>query len=95
MSRKDLPEMPRWDGPLSHPFYSRVVKRALDLILALVLLIPGLILMIPLAVWVKLDSPGPVIYRAIRGGYHNRPFYIWKFRSMVVGADQTGGTMKR
>ena len=92
MSRKDLPEMPRWDGPLSHPFYSRVVKRALDLILALVLLIPGLILMIPLAVWVKLDSPGPVIYRAIRGGYHNRPFYIWKFRSMVVGADQTGGT---
>ncbi len=92
MSRKDLPEMPRWDGPLSHPFYSRVVKRALDLILALILLIPGLILMIPLAVWVKLDSPGPVIYRAIRGGYHNRPFYIWKFRSMVVGADQTGGT---
>ena len=84
--------MPRWDGPLSHPFYSRVVKRAIDLILALVLLIPGLILMLPLAVWVRLDSPGPVFYRALRGGYHNQPFYILKFRSMVVGADQTGGT---
>ena len=92
MSRKDLPELPYWDGPLSHPFYSKVVKRILDLLLALVLLIPGIILMIPLAVWVKLDSPGPVIYKAVRGGYHNRPFTIFKFRSMVVGADKTGGT---
>ena len=92
MSKKDLPELPWLDGPLSHPFYSHVVKRALDLILALILLIPGIVLMIPLAVWVKLDSPGPIIYKAVRGGYHNQPFYICKFRSMVVGADQTGGT---
>ena len=92
MSKRELPKMPRWDGPLSHPFYSKVVKRGLDFTLALILLIPGLVLMIPLAVWVKLDSPGPVFYRAIRGGYHNQPFYIFKFRSMVVGADKTGGT---
>ena len=92
MNKKDLPVLPRWDGPLSHPFYSHVVKRMIDLALAAVLLIPGLILMIPLAVWVKLDSPGPVIYKAVRGGYHNRPFRIYKFRSMIVGADQTGGT---
>ena len=91
MSKKDLPKLPYLDGPLSHPFYSKVVKRILDLGLALVLLVPGLILMIPLAVWVKLDSPGPVIYKAVRGGYHNQPFTIFKFRSMVVGADQTGG----
>lgn len=92
MSKNDLPVLPRWDGPLSHPFYSHVVKRIIDLLLALLLLVPGMILMIPLAVWVKLDSPGPVIYKAVRGGYHNQPFYIYKFRSMVVGADQTGGT---
>ena len=55
MSRNELPKEPYWDGPLSHPFYSKVVKRALDLLLALVLLIPGMVLMIPLAVWVKLD----------------------------------------
>ena len=91
MSRQPVPELPRWDGPLSHPFYSKVVKRALDFLLALILLIPGCILMLPLAVWVKLDSPGPVFYRALRGGYHNKPFYIMKFRSMVVDADRTGG----
>ena len=92
MSKKDLPKLPYLDGPLSHPFYSHTVKRGIDLLLALLLLIPGAILMIPLAVWVKLDSPGPVIYKAVRGGYHNQPFYIYKFRSMVVGADRIGGT---
>ena len=89
--KEALPEEPYWDGPLSHPFYSKVVKRALDLLLALILLVPGLILMIPLAVWVRIDSAGPVFYRAVRGGYHNQPFRIFKFRSMVVDADQAGG----
>ena len=91
MSKDGLPEMPYWDGPLSHPFYSKVIKRILDFLLALILLIPGLILMLPLALWVRLDSPGPVIYKAVRGGYHNQPFRIYKFRSMVVDADKTGG----
>ena len=91
MGKKDLPEMRYWDGPLSHPFYSKVVKRCLDFLLALILLVPGLVLMIPLAVWVKADSKGPVIYKAVRGGYHNQPYRIYKFRSMVVDADKTGG----
>ena len=91
MGKTELPKMPYWDGPLAHPFYSKVVKRGLDFLLALILLIPGVILMIPLAVWVKLDSKGPVLYKAVRGGYHNQPFRIWKFRSMVVDADKTGG----
>ena len=91
MSHTDLPQEPYWDGPLSHPFYSKVVKRGLDFLLALLLLIPGLIIMAPLALWVKLDSEGPVFYRAVRGGYHNQPFRIFKFRSMVVDADKTGG----
>ena len=91
MGKTEMPKMPYWDGPLSHPFYSKVVKRILDFLLALILLIPGLLMMIPLAIWVKLDSEGPVLYKAIRGGYHNQPFRIWKFRSMVVDADKTGG----
>ena len=86
-----LPELPRWDGPLSHPFYSNVVKRVLDFTLALIMLIPASLVMIPLAIWVKLDSPGPVFYRAVRGGYKNQPFYIMKFRTMVGDADKTGG----
>lgn len=92
MAKQDLPELPRWDGPLPHPFYSKVIKRAIDFVLALILLIPGLIVMLPLALWVKLDSPGPVFYRAPRGGYHNKTFRIYKFRSMVVDADKSGGT---
>ena len=91
MGKTELPKEPYWDGPLAHPFYSKVIKRGLDFLLALILLIPGLLLMIPLAVWVKLDSEGPVLYRAVRGGYHNQPFRIYKFRSMVVDADKTGG----
>jgi len=87
----NIPDLPRWEGPLSHPFYSKVVKRVLDFTLALIMLIPGCMVMLPLAIWVKLDSPGPVIYRAIRGGYKNKPFYIMKFRSMVVDADKSGG----
>ena len=86
-----LPELPRLDGPLSHPFYSKVVKRVLDFTLALLMLIPASLVMIPLAIWVKLDSPGPVLYKAVRGGYKNKPFYIMKFRTMVVDADKTGG----
>ena len=58
MSKQPLPQMPRWDGPLSHPFYSHVVKRIIDFLFALILLIPGCIIMLPLAIWVKLDSPG-------------------------------------
>ena len=91
MNKQEMPNLPRWDGKLSHPFYSHVVKRVLDFLLALLLLIPGCIVMLPLAVWVKIDSRGPVFYRAIRGGYHNKPFYILKFRSMVVDADKSGG----
>ena len=90
---KTQPEtMPRWDGPLSHPIYSRVVKRVLDFVLALVLLIPCLVVMIPIAIAVKLTSEGPVFYTAPRGGYHNKPFSILKFRTMVVGADKGSST---
>lgn len=91
MAQQPIPELPRWDGPLAHPVYSKVIKRILDLVIALVALIPASVIMIPLAIWVKLDSPGPVLYKAVRGGYHNKPFYIMKFRSMVVGADKSGG----
>jgi len=95
MGAEKMPKEPYWDGPLSHPFYSKVVKRGLDFLLALILVIPALVVMIPLGIWVKLDSPGPVFYRAIRGGYHNQPFRIFKFRSMVVDADKSGGCTAR
>lgn len=85
-------QLPRWDGPLTHPFYSKVLKRCLDFSLAVVFLLPCLAVMLPIAIAVKCTSEGPVFYRALRGGYHNRPFSILKFRTMVVGADQYAST---
>ena len=40
------------------------------------------------AIWIKLDSRGPVFYRQVRVGYKNRDFRIFKFRSMRIGADK-------
>jgi lipopolysaccharide/colanic/teichoic acid biosynthesis glycosyltransferase len=67
-----------------------VAKRVLDLIVslgALALLWP---LLAALAVWVKLDSPGPVLYRGRRVGRNGEPFLMYKFRTMVLGAESSG-----
>lgn len=40
------------------------------------------------AIWIKLDSHGPVFYRQVRVGYKNKDFRIFKFRSMRIGADK-------
>ena len=60
MSKQPLPQMPRWDGPLSHPFYSHVVKRIIDFLFALILLIPGCIIMLPPDSSVNRDSTSAV-----------------------------------
>ncbi len=64
------------------------MKRLFDIffsILGLVVLSP---LFLVVAVWIKLDSRGPVFYRQVRVGRHNRDFRIFKFRSMRVGSDK-------
>lgn len=54
----------------------------------------GLLVLSPiflvLAVWVKLDSPGPVFYRQVRVGRGNKDFRLFKFRSMRIGSDKKG-----
>lgn len=63
-----------------------MVKRLFDLLVAagaLLLLMP---LLLAVALWIKLDSPGPVFYRQERVGRHGVPFRIHKFRSMRVDA---------
>lgn len=64
------------------------MKRLFDLVasgLGLVILSP---LFLIIAIWIKLDSKGPVFYRQIRVGRYNKDFRIYKFRSMRVGADK-------
>ena len=64
------------------------MKRLFDIVasgLGLIVLSP---LFLVLAIWIKLDSKGPVFYRQVRVGYKNKDFRIFKFRSMRVGADK-------
>jgi len=68
-----------------------VLKRTFDLILALcVLALLGPLLLL-IAVLIKLDDGGPVLYRGVRIGRAGVPFRICKFRTMVVSADRLGG----
>ncbi|KJH70898.1 sugar transferase [Aliterella atlantica] len=70
-----------------HPSASSVFKRFLDIVGSLVgLTILGLIF-IPVAIAIKLDSPGPILYSQERYGLQGRTFRIRKFRSMVTNAD--------
>lgn len=71
--------------------YNSYIKRTLDLISALVLLVVLSPVFVIVAVAVKLSSSGPVFYRGIRTGYRGKKFRIFKFRSMVVNAESLGG----
>jgi len=66
----------------------RAMKRAVDIAGALVGLVFLAVLYIPIALAIKLDSPGPVVYSQERVGRNGRRFRIHKFRSMSVDADE-------
>ena len=64
------------------------MKRLFDFVMSgfgLIVLSP---LFLILAIWVKLDSPGPVFFRQTRVGRNNIDFRIFKFRTMCVGSDK-------
>ncbi len=64
------------------------VKRMIDILGAVVGIGITAVVTIPVALAMKLDNPGPIFYSQIRCGLNGRSFRIWKFRSMIVGADQ-------
>jgi exopolysaccharide biosynthesis polyprenyl glycosylphosphotransferase len=66
---------------------SRLLKRAFDLVASSIGLLAVAPIIAALAVAVRLDSRGPVLFRQLRVGRDGRHFEIFKFRSMVVGAD--------
>lgn len=64
------------------------MKRLFDIVasgLGLIFLSP---LFLIVAIWIKLDSPGPVFFRQVRVGRYNKDFRIFKFRTMRVGSDK-------
>lgn len=66
------------------------VKRAFDAVVSFTMLVMCLPLMVLIAVAIKLNSPGPTFFRQQRAGLQRKLFWIYKFRSMVTGADRTG-----
>jgi exopolysaccharide biosynthesis polyprenyl glycosylphosphotransferase len=67
---------------------SRRLKRAFDLVGATLLLIASAPLLAIIAIAIKLDSPGPVLFRQARIGRKGAPFHIFKFRTMINEADK-------
>lgn len=67
-----------------------MAKRCFDLFLT----IPGIVILLPLflviAGWIKLDSGGKIFFRQERVGRFGKPFFIYKFRTMCVNAEQKG-----
>ena len=73
----------------------RFFKRGLDVcgsLAAILLLLP---LFLVIAVWIKLDSPGPLVYRQVRIGQYGRPFFFYKFRSMYVDSEARRAALER
>lgn len=67
-------------------FFKRVIDIVLSFIGILILALPMLII----AIIIKIDSPGPVLFKQKRIGYKGKVFEILKFRTMCVGAEQMG-----
>jgi exopolysaccharide biosynthesis polyprenyl glycosylphosphotransferase len=73
--------------------WSRFVKRAFDLVVAMAALVVLSPLMILIALLIWLEDGGPVLYRQVRMGLDGKPFDILKFRSMRVGAERDTGAV--
>ncbi|MGD1862031.1 MAG: sugar transferase [Leptolyngbyaceae cyanobacterium] len=71
-----------------HPSASCIIKRTTDILGSLVGLMLLAVIMVPIALAIKLESPGPILYSQTRHGLHGKEFRIWKFRSMVQNAEK-------
>lgn len=67
-----------------------MIKRVFDFIASGLGLILLSLFFIILAIWIKLDSSGPVFYKQVRVGKGGKDFYLYKFRSMHTGSDKKG-----
>lgn len=72
--------------------YNRYIKRVIDFVVALVLLILSAPLLLIISQVIVIDTGFPIFYKPLRAGYKNKPFHIYKFRTMVKDADKGDGT---
>ena len=66
--------------------YNKILKRLIDIVISLMLIPLVLVLMIPIALFIKLEDHGDVFYNAERYGLNMRKFRMFKFRSMKMNA---------
>jgi lipopolysaccharide/colanic/teichoic acid biosynthesis glycosyltransferase len=67
-----------------------VIRRAVDIVVSLLALVLGAPLLLAAMVAIRLETPGPAIYRQRRAGLNGRPFDVYKLRTMVDGAEHVG-----
>jgi len=68
-----------------------MLKRIFDIIFSLIGLIVTSPIFLLVAFWIKISSPGPILYISTRVGKKEKPFKMYKFRTMIVNADKIGG----
>lgn len=96
---EDLPEFMKTDEV--RPYYetlkkkkiSLALKRIMDFVGGIILLVLLALPMLFIAIWIKLDSKGPVFYRQERITIYGKHFKIHKFRTMVSNADKIGSAV--
>lgn len=78
-----MPElMPEWE---------KKIKRIMDVVIALIILVITMPVTIITAILIKLDTPGPVLFKQDRAGLNGKEFYMYKFRSMRADAEKYSG----
>ena len=70
--------------------YRRFMKRLIDIVLSGIFIVVFALPMLIIAVIIKIDNPGPAIFKQERVGLNGKVFHIYKFRSMRVNAEHTG-----
>ena len=78
-------------NPQLMPVWERKVKRLMDILVSLIILIITFPIILIVALAIKLDSKGPVFYKQIRVGKDGKEFKIYKFRSMIKDAEKYTG----
>ena len=85
-----IPEVKPYYDVLDHKRGQLLLKRIFDVVAATILFVICAIPMAIIAIWIKLDSNGPVLYRQERVTTYGKHFKIHKFRTMVSNADKIG-----
>ena len=82
----DMEVYSTYENPLQNPF-NRMVKRTFDIVMSLAFLIPTAIIFPIIYLFIKIQSPGPILFKQKRTGVDGKTFNCYKFRSMHVNVD--------